>query len=406
MPSKSRVYQATMNEHRRRLARVVDRGSVPQLRKLYDDAGKFAAKAAGDAANRMAALKDKWPKAEFSGDLSSDEINSALQHDRDRHRDITRAFSHGELSSDEVKELGVSLGSNLPIKLDPDRDYYHVTTGASGVLESGLKTRDELGGVASGLGGGASDTISLTDDPAVAQTIYDTMREGQQVARGEIKPIDLYNAAFEGKGAKRAFAEDLIRMHDAHHSPGDPLPSGMDLALAERRSVRANESSTDSTVPRVGMGMFFPEPALPAGAEGFNLHTTADGKTVFGGYVRGMTDEEKLDSRMEFYKRFLMVREGAGGPEDPLFYMTDYHALAAKPVEDIALLKVRATPGSQGYRMSALGEIRVYTGDVLKVTDVERRPMSSRHVAPEVSKRGDKEETAQLARLSKAKRAA
>jgi hypothetical protein len=49
------------------------------------EAGKFAAKAAGDAANRMAALKDKWPKAEFSGDLSSDEINSALQHDRDRN---------------------------------------------------------------------------------------------------------------------------------------------------------------------------------------------------------------------------------------------------------------------------------------------------------------------------------
>jgi len=69
MPSKSRVYQATMNEHRRRLARVVDRGSVPQLRKLYDDAGKFAAKAAGgkpwEGSSAKGYSKELWNEFRF-----------------------------------------------------------------------------------------------------------------------------------------------------------------------------------------------------------------------------------------------------------------------------------------------------------------------------------------------------
>jgi hypothetical protein len=271
---------------------------------------------------------------------------------------IRHGLAMGHITPAEATAHGYFiLGHEATVGWEPlPHDLYHVTTNHAAVVASGgLKSRDELNmGLGHGLGGGESHTISYTDDLATAHAIKNAMLEARQVARGEITPKELLEGAKKGDKGSTPFEEDLLQHWNSKWKKGDELPQGVQALLAGKKVKSAIFTTPEEFRAEHGPGW---EPAP------WSNKIEVPKGTVYTHYWRDATPEEKRDDAMGFYKHFSTWRSVHGGPEDPLFFLSDAQALANTKESDIQVVHVKAKPGAHGYRLSALGEWRSPTGD-------------------------------------------
>lgn len=296
------------------------------------------------------------------GGIWSSSIRRALSLGR---LDYEQGRAKGYYGSDDnpsyVMRGGVPVGGwqEMPPEL------YHVTTGRSAVLRDGLKTRAELemlNGL--GLGGGAEDAISFTTDPEVAADVERGLKEMRLVALGELTPSDLIEQAREGRDADRPWLETWVQ--HAYGSPewhdGDPYPQGLQDVLDEVRPAPygAIVKTLDEMREEYGPGW--------RPREGAKSITVPKGEVYAPmSVVRPMTSEEATAARIEMFKNWLMYRELAGGPENPVFFSSDAAGLANVPEAEIATLTVRPKSGARGYPMSGMKEWRTAAGEAVTV---------------------------------------
>lgn len=239
---------------------------------------------------------------------------------------VKDAIATGAISPDDARArwgdridwIGQHMGGNADKPwADLPSELWHVTTNAPAVEATGrLMTRDELDMASgTGLGGGASDTISLTDSGDTATQIRSAMLEARDVAAGEINVRDMIDQAETGQGATEPYVQNLMQYWDSNWKTGDPYPPSVQRLLDD------------------------PTHDTPA-------------------------------DRLDFYKNFSTWREFHGGAMNPLFFLTDADALAKKDPSDIAIVKAIPVPNAQGVKVSALGEWRVPTGRALTITGI------------------------------------
>ena len=249
----------------------------------------------------------------LEGDLWDAEYDKFRVNDRAWSSDIKKGISLGIYDPQDAKDAGW-IGNSENWEPLPEGPLYHVTTAKSAVAIGGLKTRDEIGNLAGGLGGGESDSISLTDDLATARVILESMNGMHDVLSGRTSIADLMESARNGTDTDRPFDEILM----------SNLITSIGSTEAENL-INGNESSDP---------------------------------------------KERLYRRYNAYQLFLAFREQAGGPMDPLFFGTDPETLLASNPSEFGIVEVNAKPGSMGYQMSALGEWRTGTGKALETVGI------------------------------------
>ena len=295
-----------------------------------------------------------------------DEVAALLQANREakqrRTAEIERAIALGELDPADAKREpigykfpGIAFAEEgwkrLPWRL------YHATTALDAVKEEGLKTREELGqerGV--GLGGGTSDTISFTEDPEVAATIRDALLEAREVAAGNVTMADMIERAKTGDRGSGPFYDDFIRYYGKDRAE-ENLAALVEGRRVTRRALPTSEANINEVEvdPWTGVG----EPVA-----------VVDGEPLFYEFERPMTPADRDEARWDMYRTFAAFRESAGGPLDPLFFSSDYEALARVDPSQIGVVVAEPIEGARGYRMAALGEWRTVTGDAVEVVEV------------------------------------
>jgi hypothetical protein len=318
---------------------------------------------------------EDWPRDEAiaHNDREFDKRRQWKQH-------IQRGLSLGHITHDETKQLGyypsghahrdewTGKGGWQPL---PQR-MYHVTTDLESVRQHGLKTRDELNQMhGHGLGGGESDTISLTTNHGLAGHILGALHEMHRAVNGKITPQQMWDQARRGYRAQRPYHESIARNWHSDWKEGDELPMGL------REGLRGYEvkqggmlGSPEEIRERHGPGW---EPAdegidVPKG----RMHYT---------WRRKMDPDKQREFAAEVYKRYSNGRWHAGGPEDPMFFLSDTKAFAKKDPKNFALLHVRPRPGAQGYPVSGMNEWRTGTGDALDVHHYAHQPSGEIHEA-------------------------
>lgn len=282
--------------------------------------------------------------------LGDDEISRLMSEHRKRkdewERKILYEMSMGNISQEQAKSKGMYFTGGEKYGEMP-KEMWHVTVASDQVKKSGtLKTRDELNiNDGPGLGGGASDTISYTDDEDIAEAIYGSMKEAQGVASGKVTVEDMIDAARTGKGTQgKPYLKRVMNFWDRDWRDGDDIPDGVKQIIEgkKRRWSTLKMSYTD---------------------------------------VSDMTADEQRDYRFEFFKRFSYARQEEGGPMDPLFFSTDTKKLADTSPKNISILKIRSKEGAQGYQVNALGEWRSHTGDNVEIVDDYTSEFEERLVA-------------------------
>jgi hypothetical protein len=309
-----------------------------------------------------------------------------LSRDQAWRAGMRSALSEGQLHPDQARRQGYDESHVLDKLQNLPETLYHVTTARSKVLAQGLKSRQAQGKKSgAGLGGGDDDAISLTDNPQTAQRIHDAMQEARALLRGEIKPEDLLHQAATGQGASKPWLRDLLRNSGSMDIPQEDsqdyrlhskdwrqhLPPGWQ-AFLQGQTIQRGSMQTE--IPTSGGGAMKVSDIqdkgfIPTGP----TWRGGDGELRAMHYVRPMTDDERLQSHMGLYKLWSAMREQAGGPEDPLFFLSDPKALATTPKEDISVLPVRPQKGARGIKMNALGEWRTYSGKALQVAGAAQK---------------------------------
>lgn len=309
---------------------------------------------------RGSAVPGPRPKFEdyveqFKGDTSK----ALREHSKALRRwehEVEKAISRGDIAPKEAVKLGYTESRAEKWHKLPE-ELYHVTTAKGKVLKEGLKSRAQLeretGKDVSGLGGGPSEYISLTDDKKVAVAIYEAMREAVAVAKGLKTAHDLWQEAREGKHAGRPYAEDVVRIYagGAKWKEGEPLPVAMQ-ALLSGKYVKHSVLLTKPKEP----GDW--EPLEDIGRK------TASGEPLSPYWWRTATDREKREETFNFYRAVAMARELAGGPMYPVFFGTEAKHLENINIDDIALLQFKGR--GFGIKMEGLKEWRVPTSEVLE----------------------------------------
>lgn len=262
---------------------------------------------------------------------------------------MREAVSLGEISPDEAHKRGWNESSQV---IDLPAKMYHVTTAADAVMREGLKTRKELNqeqGV--GLGGGDADTVSFTVSPEIAKGIHRAISDARDFMSGETTIEDLDRDAREGgtTGGK-SFAHDFEKFFAINAGKhGDLFREGYDPSPVTSISMRLDSIPKDAKV----WG-----------------HTWqgGDGNTYVSGYhpklVPGSEREKQL--KWDFFRSYVTARAQAGGPMDPLFFSSDAGAIGRLRRQDIQIIEVTPRRGTRGFKMGALGEIRVWTGKITR----------------------------------------
>lgn len=210
---------------------------------------------------------------------------------------------------------------------------YHVTTAAESVRETGLKSRLELSMFAGrGLGGGEDDTLSFTGSLDTARAIDRALHEGRLAARDEFTIEEMIEHAKEGANAPAPYLGELFM-------------------TGAGRSLRSGHTHAE----------------IDADWEQGVIHEDVQ-RWIDGAIERG---QEKEDGNWDFYRfTFASARERSGGPQYPLFFGTDYKALAASDPADFSILEYKPVLGSLGYSMTdVLGEWRTVGGDAVLLVD-------------------------------------
>lgn len=295
------------------------------------------------------------PKPEYDSEADYDTNRDARNNWRST---IRRGLSTGHVSNEDAIASGYTGEGHdngpdtvfgprtLGWKPMPDR-LYHVTTDLHGVLTHGLKSRDELNqDRGKGLGGGESDTISFTHDHHLAGSILHSMREFHDVVNGKKTPAHMWDEAQTGEGAARPFHEDLEK------ALRNRWTGGIHPGLRGQKVL-----SQGGTTP--------PEPGAEPWSDGDHIDTQK-GKWHTH-WVRPMTDDEKREHAVDFYKQFSANREWAGGRPDPVFFSTDVEGFRKMDPDNFGIVHVKPKPGAKGYRVHGMGEWRTATGDAVDI---------------------------------------
>jgi hypothetical protein len=174
-------------------------------------------------------------------------------------------------------------------------------------------SRDDLNmELSPGLGGGESDTISFTTDFALAQDIDRALHEARMVASGEFTVAQMAEQARSGFAANAPFTEAMTS-----GLQGDDAEAYLD------RHIQAEASAT--------------------------------------------SPEAHSQTRWNVYQQFLGARQRAGGPANPVFFGTDYEALAQLDPADFTILEYRPRPGAMGYQVGGMSEWRTVGGDTVEL---------------------------------------
>lgn len=293
----------------------------------------------------------KQPKPEYDENVPYDETR---KREKAWTSAMAEAMSLGEIGVREALDRGFNTNANEDNIVELPPRLYHVTTAASDVLREGLKSRDELGqerGV--GLGGGDTDTISFTTDLKVAKDILRAMSEAHDLLNGKTTIADLDADAESGKD-----------------TGGTPYTADVDKLFAVHVGREGQARWREGYDPQmVGGGWPMKITDVPKGAkiagEGW---MGGDGIQRVIGYFKKLEpgSERDLELKWNYFRAHLTARERAGGPIDPLFFLSDPAALARRKKSELQLIEVEPHPRTRGFRESGLGEIRVFTGKVVK----------------------------------------
>ena len=289
---------------------------------------------------------------------------------RDKWMEAMRyAVTMGQISPQESEQLGFWGGSAANVtNLKPlPKILYHVTTARDAVIQDKLKTRKELSQFSGlGLGGGTSEAISFTTNLDIAKGIYNGIKEGRRAAKGELSIRDMVDQALKGANAQRPWLKDVTDYLHYTWKPGEPVPSSLFVTDKDYKVINTflphsiediNEGrATLLNWDKKFLGQI---KAIPSSRFGTG--------NKFNKFIRPYPEEEKIEDRFDFFKKWAFFREGAGGPLDPLFFTSDPIGLSKIPEDQIAILEFRAKLGSYGYPMSALGEWRAWTGDAVEL---------------------------------------
>jgi hypothetical protein len=283
---------------------------------------------------------------------------SELRKKRNKWDDaIQRAMSTGQISGEEAMGLGYKDVSGAKISPLP-QELFHITTAKSAVIQSSLKTRKELGqDMGRGLGGGTEDTISFTSDFNTAKSIYRALLEAKKVAEGVMDTSNMVGQAVRGSDAKKPWINDVKEYYKVKSDEDlDQFVTNLDGPYVIKNSYfpKTIEEFNEEEKEEEFKGKW--KPLKRSKWE----HGTRDDQYLQ--FIRMATEKEKKDRVFDFYKAWSAFREHAGGPMNPLFFLTDVMGLATVPDEEIGFLEFRPIPGALGYQVSSLGEWRTWSG--------------------------------------------
>jgi len=315
-------------------------------------------------------------------------------------QDLEDAITLGEITPEDAADQydyrpqNVTSHNWQPL---PDT-VYHVTTAGTAIREGGILSRDEvnaLHGETEGLGGGASDTISLTGDPEIAYDIHNAMLELHDVTTGKITFDDMRTAAMLGN------VGSLVEGSEG--KTGKPFwqkwLGGKDPQLIEdiESGTRRWHDYTGHEGREAAVAAI-----LKMDPEATDIQSVGEpfgkNKNVWYDWTYKRGPKARLEQTVDLFKGFLSSREyNGGGPTDPLFWgfgADEAVRYRATPRDEIQLLTYKPSSDKiMGQKLNALDEYRVTTGEALTLipdadTRVAKRLGIAKHYGPGPHKTG------------------
>jgi hypothetical protein len=304
---------------------------------------------------------------------------------------LLQAVANGEVSVEVAGEIEYRVKR-------PDGDWssmpetlYHTTTAGSAIREEGIKSRFELSGSESALGGGNDKTISYTADEEWAKAIERTIQEAQQVGAGEVTAADLLKLASEGVGNNGdGFLSNMValgsskigaifrdeprkRMVDYLNSPDfDPTkPVPEDLPDSEKVQAWLDFHIDPETVRMDLQRRYATSGDKPYSKEfDWYLTTPEERKKQASTIPDEAIQTEMTDRAWDLYKyQYLSAREYTGGHKNPLIWGGSAESFAAIDPNEIVTFVYKPKEGALGVKQSALDEWRSYGGANVDVVD-------------------------------------
>jgi hypothetical protein len=348
----------------RRLRGMGESGSIPVRR-----AGEAA-----DGSEPFRVPKDEYVAQRVAEAAPDDQGMTRMAAEQDWRRSMMAALSAGRITQEDAAPLGwkefMAPAGKDGHKLTPlprGQEYYHVTTGRSGVEDLGLRTRAELGGNV-GLGGGREDAISLTTNRELAETIRDTLLLTRDVLSGKYRVQDLVRWATEGHGAEQPWVHRIMEQWvSPSWKPGDPVDP--DSRFGRLQRGRAEEHAAwlrgDDRPPGGAFTReYLDERGWEPVGEGW---VGGDGEPRWREASRPATEDEILEETFEFLRSWLWWREHQGkGPADPLFFSSDPKFLRDIDPRDVAIIRATPAEGAMGTQIRGMDEWRVYSGEAVE----------------------------------------
>ena len=273
------------------------------------------------------------------------------------------AASYGLLSEEETTEL---RQHSTPLETLPKR-LYHVTTNLPAVLRTGIRSRRRAVnfGVACGLGGGSSTSISFSDDYRTARNIRSGILGFTRLMRTPKRAIpEMWKTATSGRGALHPWAsETLYRLAEIY--PDTVRPSGAaPTAEAKRQATYALRRLGCSSRRRGGdlralviAGLLLNDSHPVYRSDGY----CAADKALYlpspkRPRISGCTEVQKCAETTHdcgyqlyaFWEAWAKSRQLAGGPPDPVFCAVRRHKWKTIRPKDVAILTFAPCPGARG----------------------------------------------------------
>lgn len=269
---------------------------------------------------------------------------------------IQKALALGQITQKKAEELGwySAIGESKIIPLP--QILYHTTTNKNEVIKHGLKTRDELNIESGyGLGGGASDTISFTESLKTARNIKETLIEAQKVASGKTTLNKILEYSKSPTDTSKPFYDKLEKYYTINNP--DYLKNLNEKKITEYSIGLYTEEDYNTYKSHDK-----PTKWKPLG----NPLIGSDKKPRYNKWIINLDEDELRERVFDVYKKCIFWREHAGGKEDPLFFSSNIKALSKVNSDQIAVLQFKPKYNAHGYKMSALGEWRTYTGEAVE----------------------------------------
>jgi hypothetical protein len=296
-----------------------------------------------------------YPHIEYS--INTNNIFQEYRHKKQKWKtEVKKAICEGKITPEKAIELG--LNTNEKYITLPDT-LYHVTTNTSQVIKEGLKTRDELNMQnGHGLGGGDSDTISFTESINTANHIKNALLEARLIAREEFTAEDMIEHAKTGTNANEPFLDNIMKYY--YHND------------EYRKSVSIEQFLHNLVYYEIERCFIHRSKNEMKGWEPIEEKSkTINGEKRYLKFRRKYSKKERIEKTFDLYKIFSAYREHAGGPMDPVFFLSNIHSFKHKSIDDIKILQYKPIPNGKGFQMNALGEWRINSGKAVKLTKIQ-----------------------------------